>query len=99
MESRRIVCTDQVPANQSHNHAHIVAVGLGDDSAHASQRLTLQEVLQKMDIGVRFYTIGDRNKKVAYVIDVYCCGKRYIKTEPDSYLENNLDELRWCSWK
>jgi len=83
MPSHRIVCTDQVPANESHNHAHIVSVGIDTDSdGAANERYTLSQVLTKMDDNEVFYTIGEKSGQRVKVEDVYCCGRRYIRTRP-----------------
>lgn len=100
MTSYRIVCTTQDPPGESHHHAHIVAVGIDDDGdGIADQKMPLGEVLRKLDDDDSFYTIGEHSKKKVFVHDTYCCGKRYIKTDPDDYLDNNLDEIRKCNWK
>jgi len=98
--AHQIVCTTQLPADQSHNHAHIVEVGEDTDGdGKAEKHLTLKEVLTMMDNHEIFFTIGEHSKKKIYVIEVNCCDKRYIKTKPDNVLDNNLDELRECKWK
>lgn len=101
MASYRIVCTDQEPADQPTTHAHIVAVGTGTDPAKADKRWTLQEVLAAMDTGHTFYTQGNQSGKVASVEPYNCgrCGRRHIRSAPDSVQDNNLDSLRRCSWK
>ena len=82
----RIVCTEQEPAHKPPSHAHIVAVGIGDNPEAASQRLTLAQVIQKMDTGDRFYTQGLRTGKTAWVEKYWCshCGRHHIRSSPDS---------------
>lgn len=94
----RIVCTEQLPIGASPQHAHIVAVGIGSDANKASERLTSEEVMRRMDRGDRFYTTGERSRKVALVVKVPCghCGRYIIKSSPDAVLDNNLDSLRYC---
>lgn len=100
MASHRIVCTTQYPSDQTHDHAHIVEVGVDTDSdGRADQRYSLEKVLMIMDAGEYFFTIGEYTGKKIYVEDVRCCGKRYIRTNPDEVRDNNLDKLRKCSWQ
>ncbi|NLB75869.1 MAG: DUF3892 domain-containing protein [Crenarchaeota archaeon] len=97
----RIVCTEQEPAQNPPKHAHIVAVGTGTDPDKADQRLTLTQVIQKMDNGDRFYTKGLRTGKIAWVEKYWCsyCRQHHIRSSPDATTDNNLDSLRYCSWK
>jgi len=60
----RIVCTNQEPVPNPPQHAHIVAVGVGNDPNAASQRYTLTQVLQMIDNGDGFYTQGTQTGKV-----------------------------------
>lgn len=94
----RIVCTEQEPAGAPPQHAHIVAVGIGDDQNAASKRLTLQEVIAMIDRGNQFYTKGERSGLIAQVIKVPCarCGRFIIRSTPDAVRDNNLDSLRYC---
>jgi hypothetical protein len=97
----RIVCTDQEPIYQPTTHAHIVAVGTGTDPNKADQRLTLQQVLDAMDRGDVFYTVGVTSGKVARVEKYTCtrCWRTHIRSTPDAVTDNNLDNLRRCSWQ
>jgi len=97
----RIVCTEQEPAQNPPEHAHIVAVGTGTDPDKADQRLTLAQVIQKMDNKDRFYTKGIRTGKIAWVEKYWCsyCNRHHIRSSPDATTDNNLDSLRYCSWK
>ena len=101
MADYRIVCTDQEPFYQPTTHAHIVAVGTGTDPNKADQRWTLDEVLNAMDRGDRFYTVGVGSGKVALVEKYTCtsCWRTHIRSSPDAVTDNNLDSLRRCSWK
>lgn len=101
MASYRIVCTEQEPAGKPPEHAHIIAVGIGNDSQRASKRLNLEEVLRLMENGDNFYTKGDKSGKIANVEKFLCpfCVKWHIRSEPDNTEDNNLDKLRYCrSW-
>ena len=97
----RIVCTEQVPAQNPPKHAHIVAVGVGNDPGAAELRLTLAQVIQKMNAGDRFFTKGVQTGKIARVEKYWCsyCGKHHIRSTPDATTDNNLDSLRYCNWK
>jgi len=98
MESQRIVCTIQEPANQPPQHAHIVSVGIGTTKEHYNQILNLPQVLQMMDQGVVFFTYGDNSQKTARVEKYLCsyCHKYHIKSSPDAVTDNNLDNLNYC---
>ena len=100
MTTYRIVCTNQQPASKPPQHAHIVAVGVGDDPSRASSKLTLSEVIQKMDAGDKFYTKGVLSGKIANVEKFWCgrCSQTHIRSTPDAVQENNLDSLRPCNW-
>ena len=101
MADYRIVCTEQEPAGAPPKHAHIVAVGVGNDPNRAAQRLTTEQVIAMMDRGDRFFTKGDRSGRIAFVVKVYCtqCGRTIIKSAPDAVLDNNLDSLRYCHFQ
>lgn len=96
----QIVCTDQEPIYQPTTHAHIVSVGTGDDPNKASQKWTLAQVVQAIDSGHTFYTVGPRSGRVAVVEKCYCayCWTTHIRSAPDAVQDNNLDSLRRCSW-
>lgn len=100
MTTYRIVCTNQEPATEPPQHAHIVAVGIGDDPNRATQRLTLAEVIQMIDRGDQFYTQGVQSGKVAKVEKYACqyCRRYHIRSAADAVKDNNLDNLRICNW-
>ena len=100
MTEYRIVCTEQEPCNADTSRAHIVAVGTGNEADSANQRWLLSEVVAALNTGDRFYTIGTSTGKRAEV-ETYNCGNcktTHIRSNPDSTTDNNLDELRICSW-
>ena len=101
MSYYRIVCTEQEPLYLPTTHAHIVAVGSGDDLDHATKRWTLDEVLSSMDRGDVFYTRSKSTGAVALIEKYVCdrCRRTYIRSRPDAVTDNNLDSLRRCSWK
>jgi hypothetical protein len=100
MSTYRIVCTEQIPADQPPTHAHIVAVGIGSDPNKADYRLTLSQVVSMIDQGHQFYTLGIQSQKIAYVQKFYCqyCRQYHIRSTADAVSDNNLDNLRKCNW-
>lgn len=100
MVNYRIVCTEQQPFYQPTTHAHIVAVGTGNNPAQADERWTLDQVLGAMDRGHTFYTKGVYSGKVAGVHKYVCrlCRRTYIRSNADVVRDNNLDSLRKCIW-
>ena len=101
MASHRIVCTEQEPALNPPKHAHIVAVGIGTDPNRATTRMTIGEVTAAMNRGEIFYTLGEQSKKTAKVEEYWCphCSRHHIRSAADAIQDNNLDNLRYCSWK
>jgi hypothetical protein len=99
MATYRIVCTDQEPSGQLDKHAHIVAVGVGDDPTKAPRKWTLDEVLRALDHGDVFYTKGMNTGKVALVMKYTCarCRRGHIRSAADSVPDNNLNRIRRCS--
>ena len=98
MASHRIVCTEQVPVTEPTTHAHIVAVGTGDDPESATRHWTLDQVLVAMDRGDIFFTRGKSTGMVARVEKYTCarCWRTFIRSTPDATTDNNLDSLRRC---
>ncbi len=98
MAQHRIVCTDQEPVSQPTSHAHIVAVGIGDDPSRNLRKLTLAQVIAAMNAGDEFLTYGEESRKWARVHKVACthCGRTIIRSGPDAVSDNNLDNLRRC---
>ncbi len=102
MADYRIVCTEQVPAGAHPTTGKIVAVGTSSTgSATAEQRWTVDEVVGALDAGHHFYVYGLESQEAALVIKYWCrpCGVWHIRSAPDAVLDNNLDSLRFCSWK
>lgn len=98
--SHRIVCTVQKPAGTDHDAAHIVNVGVGDDPSGADQKFTVQQVRDKIDDNIKFYTKSESTGKTAEVEKYTCgCGYETIRTKPDERIDNNLDDLRECNWQ
>jgi Protein of unknown function (DUF3892) len=92
----RIVCTTQAPADKMPSHQHIVGVGTGTDPNHANKLWTLQQVLNTMDAGEKFFSQGVVSGKQAYMEDYTCryCNRRFIRSRADAVQDNNLDNLR-----
>lgn len=99
MATYRIVCTDQEPSGQSDEHAHIVAVGVGDDPTKTPRKWMLDEVLRAIDLGDVFYTKGMNTGKLAIVMKYTCapCRRVHIRSAADSVSDNNLKRIRRCS--
>jgi hypothetical protein len=98
MATYRVICTIQEPASQPPKHAHIVSVGVGTTTDHYSQRFTLSQVIQMMTNGDRFYTLGPKSGKSAWVEKYVCshCRQYHIKSAADAVEDNNLDSLPYC---
>jgi hypothetical protein len=99
MSAYQIFCTEQEPYGWANDKAHIIAVGIY--LAGATKRLTLAEVLQLIDTGNTFFTIGPSSKKRAEVETVWCkrCGRRIIRSNADAVKDNNLDYLDRCIYR
>ena len=99
MATYRIVCVDQESSGQADQHAHIVAVGVGDDPAKALRKWSLDEVVRAIDRGDVFYTKGVSSHKPAIVMKYTCarCRRVHIRSAADSVSDNDLDRMRRCS--
>jgi len=99
MATYRIVCTDQEPSGHSKQHAHIVAVGIGDDPNKAQRKWALDEVLGAIDRGDLFYTKGMNTGKVAIVEKYTCapCRRVHIRSAADKVTDNDLNRIPHCS--
>ena len=99
MATYRIVCTDQEASGHSKQHAHIVAVGIGDDPNKAQRKWALDEVLGAIDRGDLFYTKGMNTGKVAIVEKYTCapCRRVHIRSAADKVADNDLGRIRHCS--
>lgn len=99
MATYRIVCADQAPSGRPDQHAHIVAVGVGDDPNKARRKWTLDEVLRAIDRGDMFYTKGVNTGELAIVMKYTCvpCRRVHIRSAADNVSDNNLDRIRHCS--
>lgn len=102
MANYRIVCVTK-EADRDPAHQHIISVGTGDDPDKATLQWSLDEVLQAL---VKtepdyFYTESISTRKRARVKPFHCgrCGRTYLTTIPDHVTDNNLDNLRKCSWR
>src|SRR5437879_13904476 len=99
MAQYRIVCATQEPADQPTTHAHILAVGTGDNPNQYLKYWTLAEVFRAMDNDDTFYTRGGEGGRVAWVEKILCplCRRVYtIRSTSDAVTDNNLDNLRSC---
>jgi hypothetical protein len=96
MSTKRIVCTER----SSSGHGHIVKVGIGTDADQATDSESVATVRASLAAGQVYYTYGERSGKVALVRRWDCsCGVLTIRSHPDATTDNNLDNLRACSWR
>ena len=92
MAAYRVVCVET-----REPHEGIIAVGTNDKGeTDANQRWTVASVRTAIKEGQRFYTIGLES---GYEADVELWGDHGITTSADGKPDNNLDNLRACSWK
>jgi Protein of unknown function (DUF3892) len=98
MADHRIVCCDFQAAVTPTRHQHITGVGTGSDPAKATEKWAVVKVRAAMTTD-RFYTVSPSTSGVA-MVEAYTCGCGYetIRSSPDSVTDNNLDNLRTCSW-
>ena len=99
MSSYQVQCTEQSnPGAQG--HGHILAVGTGTTSSRPDQRWTVEEVRRAIWNGHRFYTVSPSTRRIANVERYDCwCGVKTIRSAADAVYDNNLDNLRLCSWR
>ncbi len=100
MARYRIVCTNQEPASEPHDVAHITYVGTGNNPSGADKRWSVGQVRSAIDNGDTFYTKSTSTGKTAEVEKYECghCGYKTLRTNPDDQTDNNLDDLRECNW-
>jgi hypothetical protein len=96
--ANRIVCVET-----EYPHRHINAVGIGDDPNSADFRWTVEQVRTAIYNGQRFFTKSPSTGRTADVepYDVNVGGRIIytIRSAADCVPDNNLDNLRVCSWK
>ena len=91
MSAYRVVCVET-----REPHEGIIAVGTNDEGGTvANNRWTVAGVREAIKRGHRFYTIGLSSGHEA---DVELWGSDGITTSADGLPDNNLDNLRACSW-
>ncbi len=90
MSAYRVVCVET-----KEPHEGIIAVGTSDNGkTTANERWTVAQVRKAIKEGDRFYTVSPSTGDEA---DVELYGEG-IRTNPDEVTDNNLDNLRACSW-
>ena len=101
MASYQIVCTDRPEVETPRPHRHIVSVGTGDVSGKATKKWNVSHVRDAIAAGDRFYTLSPSTNTRADVEPYDCstCHVWTLRSTPDRVKDNNLDELRACSWK
>ena len=82
MAQYRIICTNQEPASQPNDRAHIVAVGTGDESGYNAY-WSLNQVLSAMDQGHRFSYLRTNVRKNSSCSQV-CLSELFQNTYPIS---------------
>jgi Protein of unknown function (DUF3892) len=88
----RVVCVET-----KEPHEGIIAVGTSDTgSTKANKRWSVKEVREELKRGVRFYT---RSVSTGREAEVELYGTDSITTDADGIGDNNLDNLRACSWE
>lgn len=99
MAAYRIVCTRKSPVSAPTHHAHIVTIGLGDDTGY-NQLLSMEQAYHWIDTGNTFYTKSKSTGAIAQVNKYICgtCGHyKTLRSSPDAISDNNLDNLPNCN--
>jgi hypothetical protein len=98
MADLRIVCTIKGKYRPTSEHEHIVQVGTGSTAQRYTSLMSVAEVIDAIERGLHtFYTMDTKGHR-AKVDVAKCsrCGHKIIRTAPDPYTENNLDNLPRC---
>jgi hypothetical protein len=100
MSRYRIVCVES-KYFESGKHDHLTVVGTGKDPAAADKKWTVAEVRSAIDGGDEFFTRSVSTGNEAKVEKFTCstCDFKTIRSNADRVQDNNLDNLRTCSWK
>lgn len=96
MASLRICVTDQRPVVSPTKHAHIVAVGTGDNPDRPDSVWTLAQVVSSIRHNTHtFWTWSYTHQKWAGVSTFTCgyCIREHIRSNPDAAEDNNLENL------
>jgi len=91
----RVICIDERPLNNPVSHAHIVAIGVGNDPDRPGV-WTLAQVVQAIRNNTyAFWTYGPHSGKWARVEITRCsyCWNDHIRSSPDATVDNNLESL------
>ena len=100
MSRYRIVCVESKYFEKG-KHDHLTRIGTGTESDSATRRWTVDEVRTAIDNGDTFYTKSPSTGREAGVEKFTCtvCDFKTIRSAADRIQDNNLDNLRTCSWK
>lgn len=91
MSEYRVVCVET-----EEPHEGIVAVGTNaSGGTKGTARATVKEVREKIKLGHRVYT---KSISTGIEAEVELYGTTGITTSADGVADNNLDNLRACSW-
>jgi len=97
MSSYQIVCVDKACIG---SHEHIVSVGTGVRD-QAAAKWTVEEMRTGADDGtLHFFTVSPMSGRAAEVEPWVCsCGLKTIRSQAHDNADNNVDNLRSCTWR
>lgn len=97
MVSYRISCTIHKQFKEPISHAHIVKVGVGDETGYC-ELWSILELYDAMDRGETFYTLSPSSGAITPVQRSACqyCGQNTVRSAPEVDYDNNLDYLPKC---
>lgn len=89
----QIICINIGASNCIKKGSKIISVG-----ASNGMRFLVRHVIEGLDSGNKFCTIGTVGMKKAYVEKYICdyCGDYHIRSCGDVFIDNNLEELPNC---
>ena len=98
MANYRITCTRREHFTEPNGKAHVVAVGTGRSAGHFDTLWAVEEVLQAMEHGHKFYTQGAESGRVALVEKVVCCFCRrpFIRSMGERSWDTDIENLPHC---
>ena len=97
MGNYQIVCVDK---DRCDTHEHIVSVGTGVRD-QAAAKWTVAEMRAGAESGTpHFFTVSPTSGRAAEVEPWVCsCGVATIRSQAPDNADNNLDNIRGCSWR
>lgn len=94
--AKRIVCTNQEPAGQDHDTAHIVEAGVGTSNGIPTKILDVDKIREDILLNNEAYYTNYGGNKADVDRYTCSCGYETIRSDPDSFTGNNLDKLPDC---